>query len=77
MKTKLNPGEQKLADILKQFGWECGPKFWERYYADPWVFNLANAVERLADEVDKVSDQLEKVMDTISVDYEGMFPEDA
>jgi hypothetical protein len=32
---------------LKPFGWTCGQDFWQRYYTDPWVFNLANAVERL------------------------------
>lgn len=42
-----NKGEQRLADALRPFGWTCGPDFWERYYSDPWVFNLANAVERL------------------------------
>jgi hypothetical protein len=40
--------EASLAAALAPFGWTCGPEFWQRYYSDPWVFNLANAVERLA-----------------------------
>lgn len=44
-------GEAKMAAALKPFGWTCTKDFWDRYYSDPWVFNLANAVEALADEV--------------------------
>jgi hypothetical protein len=44
-------GEEKLAAALRPFGWTCGPEFWRRYYSDPWVFNLANAVERLTDQL--------------------------
>lgn len=44
-------GEEKMADALKRFGWTCGPEFWQRYYSDPWVFNLANAVERLTEDL--------------------------
>lgn len=40
-------GEQRLAKALAPFGWTCTDEFWQRYYTDPWVFNLANAVERL------------------------------
>lgn len=29
----------------------CTDEFWQRYYTDPWVFNLANAVERLTQRV--------------------------
>jgi len=47
----MNDGERHLADALSAFGWTCGPDFWKRYYADPWVFNLANAVERLTDQL--------------------------
>lgn len=36
-----------LVVALQSFGWECGPEFKKRYLTDPWVFNLANAVERL------------------------------
>lgn len=39
--------EARLKAALAPFGWTCGPDFWERYYTDAWVFNLANAVERL------------------------------
>ena len=39
-----------LVKALKRFGWKCGPEFEKRYYSDPWVFNLANAVERLTSE---------------------------
>jgi len=38
---------EKMEAALRPFGWECGPEFWTRYYSDPWVFNLANAVEHL------------------------------
>jgi hypothetical protein len=44
---RLNEDEQRLADALAPFGWTCTEDFWQRYYSDPWVFNLANAVERL------------------------------
>jgi hypothetical protein len=39
--------EDALRKALAPFGWTCGPEFWQRYYRDPWVFHLANAVERL------------------------------
>lgn len=39
--------EERLEDALRPFGWTCGTDFWQRYHTDPWVFNLANAVERL------------------------------
>jgi hypothetical protein len=45
---ELTDDEQSLTSALAPFGWICGPGFWERYYQDPWVFNLANAVERLS-----------------------------
>ncbi len=38
---------QTMEDALKPFGWAMGPAFWDRYATDPWVFHLANAVERL------------------------------
>lgn len=37
--------EATMAAALKPFGWTCSEDFWRRYYSDPWVFNLANAVE--------------------------------
>lgn len=40
-----------MAAALAPFGWTCEPVFWQRYYTDPWVFNLANAVERLTAQV--------------------------
>jgi hypothetical protein len=43
--------EETMAAALRPFGWECGPEFFRRYYTDPWVFNLANAVERLTERV--------------------------
>lgn len=43
-------GEDKMAAALRPFGWTCTEDFWRRYYSDPWVFNLANAVERLTEE---------------------------
>ena len=47
-------GEDRMAAALKPFGWTCTEDFWRRYYSDPWVFNLANAVERLTDEVTRL-----------------------
>jgi hypothetical protein len=44
--------QARMEAALRPFGWTCGPEFWERYYTDPWVFSLANAVERLAEERD-------------------------
>lgn len=44
--------EDRLEAALKPFGWACGPEFWKRYYTDPWVFNLANAVARLSEQLD-------------------------
>lgn len=44
----MNDSEAQLAAALRPFGWTCGPEFWKRYYTDPWVFNLANAVQRLS-----------------------------
>lgn len=48
-------GGDRLAAALKPFGWTCTEDFWRRYYSDPWVFNLANAVERLTDEVARLT----------------------
>lgn len=43
--------ESSLTAALQQFGWTCGPEFLKRYHTDPWVFNLANAIEKLTAEV--------------------------
>lgn len=43
--------EARMAAALRPFGWTCGPDFWARYHTDPWVFNLANAVERLTEQL--------------------------
>lgn len=43
--------EASMAAALKPFGWTCTADFWQRYYSDPWVFNLANAVERLTEQI--------------------------
>lgn len=41
-------GEREAMEAaLRPFGWVVGPEFWERYHSDPWVFNLANAVQTL------------------------------
>ena len=48
-----NDAEAKMAAALRPFGWTCTTAFWRRYYTDPWVFNLANAVERLTDELER------------------------
>jgi hypothetical protein len=56
--------EATMAAALAPFGWTCGPDFWQRYYSDPWVFNLANAVERLvhrAQQLDTAHDVIEAV----------------
>ncbi|SRR6266542_6713543 len=42
-------GEERMAAALKPFGWTCTGDFWQRYYNDPWVFSLANAVESLSE----------------------------
>ena len=44
--------EETMAAALKPFGWLCGEEFWKRYYTDPYVFNLANAVEILTERLD-------------------------
>jgi hypothetical protein len=44
----MTKDEHKIAAALSPFGWTCTDEFWQRYYADPWVFDLANAVERLS-----------------------------
>jgi hypothetical protein len=49
--------EARMEAALKPFGWTCGPDFWRRYHTDAWVFNLANAVERLSSEVDRLEAQ--------------------
>lgn len=49
--------ERTLAEALAAFGWTCGPEFWERYYTDPWVFNLVNAVEKLSTELARLGDR--------------------
>jgi hypothetical protein len=46
-------GEERMAAALAPFGWTCTEDFWQRYYSDPWVFNLANAVERLSVECER------------------------
>ena len=38
-----------MTAALKPFGWTCGPEFWQRYHTDPWVFHLANVVEKLTE----------------------------
>jgi hypothetical protein len=40
--------EERMTAALRPFGWTCGSEFWRRYRSDPWVFNLANAVEKLS-----------------------------
>jgi hypothetical protein len=57
----MNDAEAKMAAALQPFGWTCGPEFWRRYYTDTWVFNLANAVERLS--VNQLSDADRAVLD--------------
>jgi hypothetical protein len=46
---------------LRRFGWTLGPDFERRYHTDPWVFNLANAVEAVAGERECLLDTLEKL----------------
>lgn len=46
--TDYVSSEESLAAALRPFGWTCTEDFWRRYYTDPWVFNLANAIERMA-----------------------------
>lgn len=53
LEAPRNEGEQNIEHALAPFGWTCGPEFWERYYSDPWVFNLANAVTALTRKVEQ------------------------
>lgn len=48
--------EERMAAALEPFGWTCTETFWQRYHTDPWVFNLANAVERLTEEVKRLEE---------------------
>lgn len=52
--------EETMTEALKAFGWTCSPAFWARYYRDSWVFNLANAVERLTAERDALAARLQR-----------------
>jgi hypothetical protein len=52
---RAGEGEAEMTAALARFGWTCGPEFWQRYYSDPWVFNLANAVEKLTAENERLS----------------------
>ena len=40
-----------VKEVLREYGWTLGPKFDERYYTDPWVFNLVNIIERQASRI--------------------------
>lgn len=42
------PEEVDVREVLRSYGWRCGPEFEERYVTDAWVFNLVNALEREA-----------------------------
>ena len=57
----MTPDETRLEDALRPFGWTCSDDFWRRYYTDPWVFNLANAVERLTIRLATAEAELERV----------------
>jgi hypothetical protein len=56
-------GEAQLAAALAPFGWRCDAdrEFWRRYYTDPWVFNLANAVERLTLQLEEAERKLARL----------------
>lgn len=47
-------GVSDVKDVLRSFGWECGPEFEKRYITDPWVFNLVNIIENLANGIEEV-----------------------
>lgn len=47
MSAAERTSQERMEAALRPFGWTCTADFWERYHSDPWVFNLANAVERL------------------------------
>ncbi len=53
--------ETTMAAALRPFGWACTDDFWRRYYQDAWVFNLANAVERLTAEVERLQAKPAKI----------------
>lgn len=61
MRGELNEFEQKLANVLRPFGWTCSDNFWDRYYRDPWVFNLANALERVVDRNHELEVEIEEL----------------
>ena len=83
--VRWTPGvsQSKLAAALRPFGWTCTDEFWRRYYSDPWVFSLANAVERLTDEVSATLDTRrspmvkmlspEEVAELLSVDVRTLY----
>jgi hypothetical protein len=49
-----------VEDALRPFGWRCGPEFDKRYASDRWVFNLANAVQRLTNENVRLRKELDE-----------------
>lgn len=55
---------------LRRFGWTLGPEFERRYLSDPWVFNLANVVEKVAAERDVLIAAITEFADS-STSWEG------
>lgn len=50
-----------VREVLKGYGWTCGPDFEERYLTDPWVFNLVNIIEKEREATFRVKVALEAV----------------
>lgn len=61
-----------LDAVLRRFGWDAGDEFQARYVQDPWVFNLANALERLAGEVVALTTERDEIETRLQEDlYEA------
>lgn len=67
-------GQERLAAALKPFGWTCGEDFWWRYHTDPWVFNLANAVERLTETLANEQRRYHELLTKVDPDLAAEFP---
>lgn len=69
--SHISIDEARIASALAPFGWTCTPEFWQRYHQDAWVFNLANAVDRLARRDARLTAAL---TDIANMDHTGSLP---
>ncbi len=58
--TEPSADDVTVEEALRAFGWTCGSTFQRRYRQDPWVFNLANAVQRLTSENRRLRRELDE-----------------